>query len=225
MAVRAAARSIAVPVTWHEQGHSVPVITPAVSWRRPPRTAQNLLYTRIRKNRLSRMQQDSRTKSAAARSILQLRKLSSFSQLSFPPNNLKTVAARFSQPPLNVSFIPTVDTTEFCISLRKAWECQWHRRTGRRGRGLNWERIPVFTLRVRITTTNVFPGHSEHEAGEWGTRPRLRIVPCTMSLLFCPRARKLYRTESLYPPGHSVTAAVLCDTKKQTSCIRVQRLF
>jgi hypothetical protein len=33
-------------------------------------------------------------------------------------------------------------------------------------------------------------------------------------LLSCPRARQLYRTESLHPPGHPVTAAVLRETEE-----------
>ena len=37
-----------------------------------------------------------------------------------------------------------------------------------------------------------------------------------VSLLSFPRARQLYRTESLYPPAHPVTAAVLRTAIKET---------
>jgi hypothetical protein len=40
----------------------------------------------------------------------------------------------------------------------------------------------------------------------------------TVSLLLRPRGRKVYRIDSLYPPGYPVTFAVLRSTTKGTFC-------
>ena len=147
---------------------------------------------------------------AAARSILQLMKLSSFSQLSFP-QQFKNCCRSVQPAAIKRVFLPSwgdervlyliTQSIPYCMTMSVTQE------DGRKGSWPELRQIPLFTLTVRITTTNLSPGHSEHEAGEWGPRPGLRIVPYTVSLLFCLRARTLYRKDSLYPPGHSVTAA------------------
>jgi hypothetical protein len=44
-------------------------------------------------------------------------------------------------------------------------------------------------------------------------------IKYTVSLLSCPRTGRLYRIESLHPPGHHpTTAAVLRDTIRNTPC-------
>jgi len=44
-----------------------------------------------------------------------------------------------------------------------------------------------------------------------------------VSLLSCLQARQLHRKENLHPPVHSVTAAVLSDSMKETSLIFVKK--
>ena len=61
---------------------------------------------------------------------------------------------------------------------------------------------------------------------KWGNRklpfckPTWRVCKYIyrVSLLWCTRARRLGRIRSFYPPGQPVTAAVLKDTIKGTSC-------
>jgi hypothetical protein len=43
----------------------------------------------------------------------------------------------------------------------------------------------------------------------------LKVIPCAFFLSF-PRAQQLYRIESLHPPEHTVTAAVLRETTNET---------
>ena len=54
-------------------------------------------------------------------------------------------------------------------------------------------------------------------------RKRTYCLKYRLSLLSCPRARQLYRIESLYPPVDFATAAVLSDTTKGTHVIFVKQ--
>jgi hypothetical protein len=95
------------------------------------------------------------------------------------PNNLKTVAARYSQPPLNVSFIPTVERREFCcISLRRAyriaWKCQWHRRKG------SWPELrynPGIYFESQDNNDKLVCGTIRTRSGRMTTAPRYQNCP------------------------------------------------
>ena len=140
---------------------------------------------------------------AAARSILQLMKLSSFSQLSFP-QQFKNCCRSVQPAAIKRVFLPSwgdervlyliTQSIPYCMTMSVTQE------DGRKGSWPELRQIPLFTLTVRITTTNLSPGHSEHEAGAWGPRPGLRIVPYSVPFILSPSTDALSQRQPV-PTG------------------------